>query len=322
MKQIRIGFCDWWDGFDINHNFIIDALHGHFDVVIDNVNPQFLFCSCMGYEHQRYYNSVKILFSGENISPDFNIYDYAISSDYIIFGDRHFRYPLFLLYLPREKRVPITDNDALNRKFCNFVYSNALDSDNARSNFFHILSQYKHIDSGGKMFNNIGGQVEDKMKFIANYKFTIAFENSIKSGYVTEKLLEPLLVNSVPIYYGDPLAIEEFNPKGIIFANKFKNLQELADEVKRIDNDDNAYLEMLNQPIFNNSDYPTILKEELNDFIRSIVNQPVCTARRRTIYGYTKHHLRDMYYLYFCNRCKPLNLTKRIILHFHRRHGH
>lgn len=319
MKKIRIGFCDWWDGFDCNHNFIIDALSRNFDVTIDNINPQYLFCSCMGYEHHRFGNKcIKIFYSGENVSADFNTYDYAITSDYLEFGDRHFRYPQYFMHVPNLNRKPISDADALNRKFCNFVYSNSLDSNNARKDFFHILSKYKKVDSGGRMLNNIGGPVKDKQEFIAKYKFTIAFENSIKEGYTTEKLLEPLLANTVPIYYGSPRAIEEFNPKGIIFADRFESLQQLADEVKRIDNDDEAYLGMLNQPIFAVDNYPDIMKQKLEDFLSAIVNQPLDKARRRTLNGYTKHRIRDIYFLYFCSHCAPLNFIKRILFHFYR----
>jgi len=39
---------------------------------------------------------------------------------------------------------------------------------------------------------------------VGKYKFTIAFENAICDDYITEKLWRPLIVGSVPIYYGSP----------------------------------------------------------------------------------------------------------------------
>lgn len=42
------------------------------------------------------------------------------------------------------------------------------------------------------------------LSFVAKYKFTIAFENAICNDYITEKLWRPLIVGSVPIYYGSP----------------------------------------------------------------------------------------------------------------------
>ena len=45
--------------------------------------------------------------------------------------------------------------------------------------------------------------VSNKMDFIKDYKFVISFENSSNPGYTTEKLIEPMLVNSIPIYWGN-----------------------------------------------------------------------------------------------------------------------
>lgn len=40
--------------------------------------------------------------------------------------------------------------------------------------------------------------------FVAKYKFTLAFENAVCDDYISEKLWRPLIVGSVPIYYGSP----------------------------------------------------------------------------------------------------------------------
>lgn len=45
---------------------------------------------------------------------------------------------------------------------------------------------------------------EEYYKFIARYKFVIAFENSVCDDYITEKLWTPLRVGIVPIYFGAP----------------------------------------------------------------------------------------------------------------------
>lgn len=41
-------------------------------------------------------------------------------------------------------------------------------------------------------------------KFIARYKFVIAYENSVCNDYITEKLWRPLSLGVVPIYFGAP----------------------------------------------------------------------------------------------------------------------
>ena len=89
--------------------------------------------------------------------------------------------------------------------FCNFVCRRrGLPGHERRERFFEKLSRYKRVDSGGGALNNVGGPVADKLGFIANYKFTIAFENRSRPGYVTEKIFEPLQAGGVPDLLGPP----------------------------------------------------------------------------------------------------------------------
>ena len=46
----------------------------------------------------------------------------------------------------------------------------------------------------------------------AAINFTIAFKNDSYPGYTTEKIYEPMYVNSLPIYSGNPLVYRDFNP--------------------------------------------------------------------------------------------------------------
>ena len=45
---------------------------------------------------------------------------------------------------------------------------------------------------------------EDFYKVLAQYKFTITFENAVCNDYVTEKFWRPFKVGSVPIVFGSP----------------------------------------------------------------------------------------------------------------------
>ncbi|MCD7923293.1 MAG: glycosyltransferase family 10 [Bacteroides sp.] len=84
--------------------------------------------------------------------------------------------------------------------------------------------------------------VKDKLDFISKYKFNIAFENSSVLGYTTEKLMEPFIVDTVPIYWGNPEAYKDFNEKAFINVNVFSSLEEAAEFVVKVDSDDDAYL--------------------------------------------------------------------------------
>ena len=61
-----------------------------------------------------------------------------------------------------------------------------------RNRFFHMLSRYKPVHSGGWHLNNIGGPVprringkSGKVEFARNFKFVIAFESTPYPGYTT-----------------------------------------------------------------------------------------------------------------------------------------
>ena len=51
-----------------------------------------------------------------------------------------------------------------------------------------------------------------KLETIKAYKFTLALENAIAEDYVTEKVYDPLIASSVPVYLGAP-NIDDFAPR-------------------------------------------------------------------------------------------------------------
>ena len=113
-----------------------------------------------------------------------------------------------------DRNVRENEVDLCSRGFCSFLYSN--EKARERIDFFHRLSEVGRVDSGGKVLNNIGYRVEDKLKFYGKYKFSIAFENSQFPGYTTEKILHAFMANTVPIYWGNPLVGNDFNPDSFI----------------------------------------------------------------------------------------------------------
>jgi hypothetical protein len=136
--------------------------------------------------------------------------------------------------------------------------------------FFRKLSKYKSIDSGGRVYNNIGRCIppgllspSGKLDFISHHKFNIAFENARWPGYTTEKIVAPMKCNSLPIYWGNPLVGREFNPKSFVNCHDYSSLDEVVEEVIRLDRDDDLYMAKLTEPWFNdniatkycNSDY-------------------------------------------------------------------
>lgn len=48
------------------------------------------------------------------------------------------------------------------------------------------------------------GRVLNKIDGLKNYKYSIALENTSLSGYISEKFIDPILCDTIPIYYGHP----------------------------------------------------------------------------------------------------------------------
>ena len=287
MKQITIYFEDFWPEFNRVENFITNILQDYYEIRIDSKNPDYLFFSVYGFKHLKYNNCIRIFYSMENIWADFNFCDYAISSQLIEIEDRHIRYPYYnnFGFERLENKQSIDKQKLLDRKFCNFVYSNNSNANPIRERFFHELSKYKKVDSGGRFLNNIGKPVVNKLDFIKDYKFTIAFENSSLPGYTTEKIVEPMVVNSMPVYWGNPNIELDFNKNSFIYVNDFSSIEKAIEEVIRLDKDDNAYLKKISEPWFLGSDYYEN-KEKLTLFLTKIINQDKESSKRLTNYGY------------------------------------
>lgn len=84
------------------------------------------------------------------------------------------------------------------------------------------------------------------LSVLPRYKFYLAFENSIATDYVTEKVFHALACGVVPIYCGAH-NVHDFMPAAdaIIDASDFASPRELAAYLRFLDHDDAAYAKHL-----------------------------------------------------------------------------
>lgn len=77
---------------------------------------------------------------------------------------------------------------------------------------------------------------------LCRYKYCIAMENSIAQDYVTEKVYDALAAGCLPIYLGAP-NIEDYvpTPDAIIDYAKLGSVEALAEELRRLSADNEAY---------------------------------------------------------------------------------
>lgn len=288
MKKIKVAFSDFWDIFDPKDNFIMDALKANYEVAISD-DPDFVFCSIFGRRYLKY-DCARIFYTGENIDPDFNLVDYALGFPKIDYYDRYLRLPHYVLY-PRacelaKKKPSMTDKEYLDRKFCNYVISNAV-SGCERGIMIEKLSAYKELASGGRYHNNVGGPVADKIDFARGYKFSLAFENSGARGYTTEKIMEAFASETVPIYWGNPDIAKEFDPGSFINCHDFGSFDEAVEFIKKVDQDDELYLKMVKTPMIREGSEAAECLDEayLSDFLLKVCSQdPKEAIRRNRIY--------------------------------------
>lgn len=293
-RTIKIKFVDFWGDFNVKDNFITRTLSQRYNIELSD-KPHYLFFGTFGYRHLNY-SCIKIMFIGENIAPDFNLCDYALGFDFIEFGDRYMRLPLYCTYDCFASLAQISlpsDEMLLDRKFCSMVVSNNRHASPHRERFFRLLSEYKQVDSGGRLWNNVGGPVADKLEFIAKYKFNIAFENSSVCGYTTEKIMEPMVVNALPIYWGNPLVYKDFNAASFVNVNDFASMEDAVQHIVDLDNDDFQYLNKIKATKVISDDIINWENRLLN-FLSNIIEKPLEEAKYLSPFGMQKLYREEL----------------------------
>ena len=299
MKTIRLKFLDCWTGHLPEKDKYYEVLSRYYNVELSE-NPDYIIDEGLGHEHlnSRYNKCIKIISIGENCVPDFNLFDYAVGFDNMTLNDRYLRMPLFVFYSEFAKlsnRIFPSDEELLNRGFCSFVVSNG-SGDPLRTKFFHELSKYKPVASGGRYLNNVGGPVKNKNEFCSKYKFNIAFENSVSPGYTTEKIMQPYTVNSIPIYYGNPLVGNDFSVESMIRVTSKDDIKRAIDEIIYLDTHNEAYLARLKTPCMVRP--VSWYEEQLTSFLLNVFDKPIEESRRLIEYGMQNVYRQRLHNLY------------------------
>jgi len=224
-------------------------------------------------------------------------------------------------------------------KFCNYVFSQDwVSQTRTRRLFCRMLSEYKRVDCAGKSLNNTdalfnleGGHPTSrhaydykwqrpKLRFLSDYKFTIAFENETADHWLTEKPLQALAVGSVPIYWGCPQAGEYINPRSFINAHDYDSFDALVEHVKRVDNDPDLYEAYRAAPPLLPSSRFYAMKRDLAPFLERVVAE----ALRRRAAGprdgwrrWRRHY--QIAKLLYANRKFEWRYRRRLVLHRYRR---
>ena len=272
---MKICFVDFWGELKQNDNYFYHLLRTKYNVEIDFEDPDIVFCSVYGNGIQRYANhrSKKVLFTGENKRVSSSGCDMTFSFDPT--DGTNVYLPLWVLFLnwfnvpfDHERDIsylhsiddlisPVADIDSLLKqktRFCSFIVKNP--NSNLRVEFCKHMQTRFPVDCPGDVLNNIpkiggrGDQIQ-KIEFLRNYRFNIAFENSFSPGYVTEKIIQPMFVRCVPIYWGGTESFKYFNSNSFIWCGDCESMDQAVDKIAAVEKDSEKYVEMIRCPILN-----------------------------------------------------------------------
>jgi len=272
VRALKINFGYFWQHFRKEDNYFTRLLSIKYDIEISDKPDLYFFTHSYDGTHDYLkYKCNRVFIGCENERANWNICDYVLDFDFINNNPRHKRWPIWATYNPKSLTAP---KDTLafqsKKKFCCMVVSNG--NARERNEFFHLLSKYKKVDSGGKYLNNVGGPVPDKMEFIKDYKFVLSFENSSYPGYTTEKLIQPMFANSIPIYWGNPVVNRDFNTNSFINIPNRKFFDEAIERIIELDKDDQKYITLSAQPWFTDNHLPEeMTTQSLLQFLEFVI---------------------------------------------------
>lgn len=123
-----------------------------------------------------------------------------------------------------------------------------------RREAYHTVCSDSRVDCYGRDTNPIS----NKTTALRRYAFSIAMENAREDFYFTEKLIDCILMGTIPIYWGCPSIGKFFDPRGILC---FNNVQELK-----------AIINSLTWPLYQQmrryavANFNTLIDERRGDF--------------------------------------------------------
>jgi hypothetical protein len=260
--SLSVSFHNFWRRFDVRSSFFFKALSETYDVTIERAGRDLQISSVFDTERLPAVSGsrpLRVWWTGEAGDPRSQVFDLHFGfRPTSILGSRWFRYPLWITYIdwwdPQSAyhvdRLLAPRGPTQRPRFCNFIYGS---EPSIRTEFFLRLNEARRVDSLGRVLNNAGARArgrDGKMQALSESLFTIAFENQVAPGYVTEKLVEPLLAGSIPIYWGAPEAKQDFNPDAFVFAEDFAGFDDLIRHILRLADSPDAIATLASAPPF------------------------------------------------------------------------
>jgi Glycosyltransferase family 10 (fucosyltransferase) C-term len=182
------------------------------------------------------------------------------------------------LYMSLGERYLHTYPVKEKNKMCAFMYRQSYKH---RDEIFYRFNQFFRVDALGlacknvetpstRHINNEQETYNDiAVKTYASYYFVLAIENTWKEGYFTEKLINPIIAHSIPIYWGHPKVFEYINKKRVIYMPDYESDQQLVDKLMELKNNPVLYNAIMSEPCYTSYGEPKRVVEEFKKEIQA-----------------------------------------------------
>lgn len=127
-----------------------------------------------------------------------------------------------------------------------WAVSNCIDTPSKRMEVVKSLNQFIPVDIYGKCGDKSCPKTNSsycRKMFERDYKFYLAFENSLCNDYVTEKVFLNMRYFIIPVVYGGADYTRFLPPRSYINVLDFNTTKELADHLWYLSNNPKEYME-------------------------------------------------------------------------------
>ncbi len=218
------------------------------------------------------------LFSGES-SLKCNKQNYTC----VLWGERNHKnvvnVPLFIPYIYTNNFVKTLETTkeikTIPKQDVCVIISNP--RGNERTEFLNKLEKHFNVCYAGGYKNNIGGALSPQYNsteyhdFVNQFKFIISMENSREDTYITEKLINGLLSNIIPVYWGSNKVHDYINKDRFLNLENINNANDIIIRMKQLRENPSEWLKMVNNNIFPNNE------NKLERTIECIASDIKCT---------------------------------------------
>ena len=248
----------------------------------DDKKLNILICveNCNYHTHYKHYNKF-----GNFGNDKIQIYFYNHIDKYI-FTDKYIAIPViytqinyFLKYYNTIE--PTIYTNFSDKKFCLIATTNVPGNKDIKSNLIDKLKQIDICDTLDiykiDILNKSCYHSVELLNVFNKYKFVFVCENSLGTGYITEKIFNCLFARCIPIYWGCS-NIEKFIDKDCFinmnldtFGNNEMNNENINTKINILKNNETEYNNIINankiSKNYNNENYKDKLKEFVDNYL-------------------------------------------------------